>query len=207
MLLAAKTALLRAQGRQSSTKNYFTVTLGGPVPFFIQGTGAGIATATADLSQPISNNTEAWGIEHTPFGGWRIVGNLQVPVSIPVTATTGDVINVAWDAVTGDLFLGINGTYYDVAGTSLGGTPSMPAFIGLTGTMFQFGGATETTNDMTLDSAPGDTPSGFANWDSGSTWNPADKSSNAVLSGGNLILNAGTVIVAMARGTVSKTSP
>ena len=162
----------------AASKYYFTVAFG-TVP---NDNGAGIALSTADLAGTLGT-ANSWGM--LVSSTWNIVANgFGTFVDTGVTANNNDIINVAWDA--GNLYLGINGTYYNSSGSSTGSSPTTPTFTGITGPVFPFGTVATTSSNMTLNPSP-TPPAGFAAW--GGTWNPSDKHANVTLTGSNLIAN------------------
>lgn len=154
------------KSRASGTGSwYFTMTYG----VLVSPTGnsaCGLGTATANISSPSGGagiaNSNVWsqfssgGIKWQAYNGTTQVAGLYVGNNAART------MNFAW-ASNGDLFLGLEGTWYDTLNNPTP-TPVTPV-MNITGTMFPIAWVYSGTADaLTLNTNPAGTPAGYTNW-------------------------------------------
>ncbi len=161
-ILTATSAPSGARGSQSrnSGKRYFTVNLG-----LSQIGQAGLATAAAPLNNTLGADVNGWGV-FTPVGTYWFYHN-SVSISTSVTIADNDVLNVAYDAGTGNIWFGINGVYFSSTGAATGNpvAGTSPTYTVTAGTaLFPIGILTTSAASLTINTAPSGTPSGFTNW-------------------------------------------
>jgi hypothetical protein len=152
-----------ARGTRSHTasgKWYFTVkaeTLSAGLLSF------GIEPITSNLVNG-AGDSAAFGLLSNSGAYSFLVGGAAICTLNPSPAA-GDVLNWAWDAGTGLLYVGVNGTYYNSSGSSTGSTPSSAITSGVGGVLFPFGVTTSQSADiLTLNINPAGTPAGWTNW-------------------------------------------
>lgn len=142
---------------------YFTVTF----TTFASPTGnagAGIGTSGASLTGGPGVGSSC---SVSPYGtGWTIYNTFGGPDGdIGPSPANGDIANIAWNSGTGQVYFGINGTYYDSSGAATGSSPTTPSVTLVTSTSFPLAWAYQgTSSDLIINTTPLSTPSGFTNW-------------------------------------------
>ena len=148
----------RATVSRASGKYYFEVEATITTQSYFS---VGLGNAAAALYQYVGNTADSWG--------YRATGSVYTAGSatgVTTTAASGDVVMVAVDIDTGDIWFGLNGTWFN-SGDPVSGTN--PIYSGVTGTTFYpfasvYGGVTKAhlfCSDATLLYKP----SGFEAWD------------------------------------------
>lgn len=161
-VLTATSVPSGARGTQSrnSGKRYFTVNLG------LALTGqAGLATTAAPLDNILGGDANGWGI-FTPTSTYRLYHNATT-IPTAVAAADNDVLNVAYDAGSGNIWLGINGVYFDSTGASTGNpvAGTSPTYtVAASTALFPIGIIEDLLASLTINTAPSGAPSGFTNW-------------------------------------------
>lgn len=142
---------------------YLAITVGFPA-----GTTSGCGLATAAASIASVNQVNQAGIIPDDSGPvydmFNMTGNFLGAIS--VVPTNGDILGFAWNATAGNLFVSINGTYYNSSGSATGTTPSVATMTGVSGILFPWAVAIPGAGPLsyTLNTNPAGTPAGYTNW-------------------------------------------
>lgn len=128
----------------------------------------GLGSSSATLTGYIGSDVNGWGITKTGASSTTIQkahNGSKTNLTSTATWTSGDVMMIAWNANTGNLWFGRNGTWFD-SGDPAAGTN--PIFTSVTGTLYPMT-ATARQNDVFTGNF-GSTaftysaPSGFSAW-------------------------------------------
>ena len=161
-ILNSSSGISWAKGTVSyaSGKYYFTVTVGATTHQI----GAGIGKSSANPSGYFDTNS--WGLQVAGVNWFILTNNGATAYDTTLTAAANDIINIAYDASGGKLYLGINGSYRKSDGSSGGdpGAGSNPSLSGLSGTFFPMGIAAGASSNVTINTTPSSPPTGFTVW-------------------------------------------
>lgn len=143
--------------KSSPTKVYYEVTLGGTVAGTTGSVGA--ALSGASLTNYAGSSASSKGIVCSSGGAWFINGT----ATTSVTCTTGQIIGVAINGT--NIYVSINGTFYNSSGASTGATPS-GAIGTLSGSVFPFSTSAGSAETFTINTTGSfsNLPSGYSAW-------------------------------------------
>jgi hypothetical protein len=151
-----------------SGKRYFTMQIGRGLASKDH-QGLGVATLSYGVfNGEVGINTGSWSIISNGGGAaYQLQNQGASVINTSVNYSSSDVVNVAFDAATGNLWFGVNGTYFNSTGASTGnpGAGTNPTFNVSTNTIYPIGAAYSSADNILLTTNPtSGAPSGFTNW-------------------------------------------